>query len=124
MLDRREGQLQEVASGHEAIDIPRLLGFGPEAGTLLVQTTEQGAWIWRLLSLKDGTFGPPMAERSSLEAPIEDRQTYRMIGGIHVDDSVHYVFFDPHIGALWNSIVEGSNSPRSNTWTRSTSLCC
>jgi len=107
ILDNRDGQLQEIASGHEAIDIPSLLGFSPDPGTLLVQTTENGGQIWRLLSLKDGTFGPAMAERHSMEAPIEDRQSYRMIGGIHVDDSAHYVFFDQHMRGLWNSIVDG-----------------
>ena len=107
MLDRRDGRLQEIASGHEAIDVPSLLGFGPDPGTLLVETTEDGAEMWRLLSVKDGTFGPAMAERLSMEAPIEDRQTYRMIGGIHVDDSAHYVFFDRHISGLWSSIVDG-----------------
>ncbi len=30
-----------------------------------------------------------------------------MIGGVHVDDSAHYVFFDPHIRALWDSIADG-----------------
>jgi dipeptidyl aminopeptidase/acylaminoacyl peptidase len=107
MLERRGGHLQEIASGHEPIDIPQLLGFGPEPGTLLVQTHEDGDPVWRLLSLKDGTFGPSMAERDSLETPIEDRQTYRMIGGVHTDDSSHYVFFDTHIRAIWNSITDG-----------------
>ncbi len=58
MLDRHDGRLQEIASGHEPIDIPRLLGFGPDPGTLLVQTKENGDPIWRLLAVKDGTFGP------------------------------------------------------------------
>jgi acetyl esterase/lipase len=107
MLDRRDGRLQEIASGHEPIDIPELLGFGPQPGTLLVQTHEDGAAVWRLLSLKDGSFGPSMAERDSLEAPIEDRLTYRMIGGVHLDDSLHYFFFDPRIRAVWASIVDG-----------------
>jgi len=107
ILDRRDGQLREVASGKEPIDIPRLLGFGPEPGTLLVESTENRDAVWRLLSLKDGTFGPAMAERDSLESPIEDRQTYRMIGGVHVDDTTHYVFFDPKVRGQWRSIVEG-----------------
>jgi dipeptidyl aminopeptidase/acylaminoacyl peptidase len=107
MLERREGHLQEIASGHDPIDIPALLGFGPEPGTLLVQTHEDGDPVWRLLSLRDGTFGPSMEARSSLEAPIEDRLTYRMIGGVHTDDAAHYVFFDPHVQAVWNSIVDG-----------------
>jgi acetyl esterase/lipase len=107
MLERRDGRLQEIASGHEPIDIPELLGFGPQPGTLLVQTHEDGDAVWRLLSLKDGSFGPSMAERDSLEAPIEDRLTYRMIGGVHLDDSAHYVFFDPRIRGVWGSIVDG-----------------
>jgi acetyl esterase/lipase len=107
MLERRNGRLQEIASGHEPIDIPELLGFGPEPGTLLVQTHEDGDAVWRLLSLQDGSFGPSMAERDSLEAPIEDRLTYRMIGGVHLDDSLHYVFFDPRIRGVWASIVDG-----------------
>ena len=107
MLDRRDGRLREIASGHDPIDIPRLLGFGPEPGTLLVQSLEDGEPVWRLLSLKDGTFGQAMAERDTLEAPIEDRQSYRMIGGVHVDDTAHYVFFDPKAQALWRSILEG-----------------
>jgi acetyl esterase/lipase len=107
MLERRDGRLQEIASGHEPIDIPELLGFGPEPGTLLVQSHEDGGAVWRLLSLRDGSFGPSMAEFDSLEAPIEDRLTYRMIGGVHLDDSTHYVFFDPRIRAVWNSIVDG-----------------
>ena len=107
MLERRDGRLQEIASGHEPIDIPELLGFGPEPGTLLVQTHEDGGAVWRLLSLRDGSFGPSMAELDSLGAPIEDRLTHRMIGGVHLDDSLHYVFFDPRIRAVWNSIVDG-----------------
>jgi acetyl esterase/lipase len=107
MLERRDGRLQEIASGHEPIDIPELLGFGPLPDTLLVQTREDGDAVWRLLSLKDGSFGPSMAERDSLEAPIEDRLTYRMIGGVHLDDSPHYVFFDPRIRGIWGSIVDG-----------------
>ena len=107
MLDRRDGRPHEIASGREPIDIPRLLGFGPEPGTLLVQTFEDGDPVWRLLSLQSGTFGPAMAERDSLEAPIEDRLTYRMIGGVHIDDTMHFVFFDPKAQSLWRSIVEG-----------------
>ncbi len=107
MLERQDGRLREIASGKEPIDYPTLLGFGPEPGTLLVETIENGDSVWRLLSMKDGTFGPAMGERDSLEAPIEDRQTYRMIGGVHIDDTVHYVFFDPRIRGKWNSIADG-----------------
>ena len=107
ILVRSDGHMREMASGHAPIDIPRLLGFGPTPQTLLVSSRENSVPVWRLLSLKDGTFGPSMDERGSLESPIEDRQTYRMIGGVHTDDTDHYVFFDPHVRTLWNGIVEG-----------------
>ena len=107
ILERRDGRLREIASGQAPIDIPRLLGFGPDPQTLLVSSKENGEPVWRLLSLQSGAFGPSMDERGSLESPIEDRQTYRMIGGVHTDDTEHYVFFDPHVRELWNGIVEG-----------------
>ncbi len=107
ILERSNSRLREVASGQEAIDIPQLLGFGPDPETLLVEKIENGDPVWRLLSLTDGTFGPPLAERDSLEGPIEDRLTHRMIGGVHVDDTPHYVFFDRHVQGMWSSIVEG-----------------
>jgi dienelactone hydrolase len=103
---RRGGTFQEVASGHEAIDFPRLLGFGPNGDTLLVQSTEGGDSVWRLLFMKSGTFGQPMAERRTLDAPIEDGLTYRMIGGMHIDDEAHYLFFDPSMQARWQAILK------------------
>ena len=106
IVERRDSHTREVASGHTPIDIPRLLGFGPEPQTLLVSSREDGEPVWRLLSLKDGTFGEPMDERGSLEAPIEDPLTYRMIGGVHTDDTNHYVFFDPRVRTLWNSTIK------------------
>ena len=107
LLERREGRLREIASGHEPIEIPDLLGFGPTPGTVLMQMVEDGDPVWRQLSLQDGSFGPAMAERNSLEEPIEDRLTHRMIGGVHLDDTAHYVFFDRTVQAWWNSIVTG-----------------
>jgi dipeptidyl aminopeptidase/acylaminoacyl peptidase len=103
---RRGGRLEVVASGQEAIDYPRLLGFGPTDDTLLVEKTEAGDPVWRLMSTKDGTLGPPMAEHKVLNQPIEDRLTYRMIGGVHVEDDAHYVFFDPSLQRRWDATVK------------------
>ena len=102
---RRDGKMQEMAGGHEAIDVPELLGFGPDADTLLMQRIENGESTWRLLSLKDGTLGAPMAEHKALDSPIEDGRSYRMIGGVYVDDAAHYVFFDPVLQRRWDAIV-------------------
>jgi esterase/lipase len=102
---RRDGRLQEAASGREAVDIPRVLGFGPLADTLLVQLVENGDSVWRLLSLRDATFGPPMAERQQLYSPIQDRDSYRMIGGVKIDDAIQYVFFYPDMQSRWDLVV-------------------
>ncbi len=109
---RRDGRLHEVAFGREAIEFPRLLGFGPDEDTLLMEAIEDGDPVWRLLSLKDGTLGPPMAERLALTKPIEDPRTYRMIGGVHIDDESHYVFFDPTMQARWDAIVRTFSAER------------
>jgi dipeptidyl aminopeptidase/acylaminoacyl peptidase len=101
----RDGHLQEVAAGEEAIDYPRVLGPGPVADTLLLQRIEDGDAVWRLLSLKDGSIGAPMAERQTLDRPIEDPLTFHMMGGVHVGDSEEYVFFDPAAQQLWQAAV-------------------
>jgi dipeptidyl aminopeptidase/acylaminoacyl peptidase len=105
----RDGHLQPTASGREPIDYPELLGFGPTEGTLLMRLLEDGDPVWRLMSIKDGTLGPPMAERMTLDEPIEDPRNYRMIGGVHVDDDYKYVFFDPSMQRHWDATVRAFN---------------
>jgi len=101
----RGGDLQEAASGKAGIEFPSLLGFGPSPNTLLIQSIENGDSVWRVMSMTDGSLGPPMAEHRSLDAPIEDRVTHRMIGGVHVEDQPVFVFFDPDLEDRWESIV-------------------
>ena len=103
---KHDRQLKEIAFGHEAIEHPQILGFGPDPDTALVASIEKGDAIWRLLSLKDGTLSPPLAEHRSLDGPIEDWDTHRMIGGVSVDDDRHYVFFSSAMQRHWNAIVE------------------
>jgi dipeptidyl aminopeptidase/acylaminoacyl peptidase len=100
----RDGHWQESISGHDPIDTPHILGFGPTEDTLLMQAVENEEPVWRLLALKDGTLGPPMPERRELTTPIEDRST-RMVGGVHIVDDSRYVFFDPAMQARWNAVT-------------------
>jgi dipeptidyl aminopeptidase/acylaminoacyl peptidase len=102
---RSDGRLREAAAGKADIDVPRLLGWGPTADTLLLQRLEDGDPVWRLLSLKDGSIGPPMAGEKYLNEPIEDGLTNRMIGGVHVGDWDEYVFFDPPLQRAWELIL-------------------
>jgi dienelactone hydrolase len=101
---RQEDRMVDVARGHERIDVPSLLGFGPKPGTLLLQMIENGDPVWRLLTMRDGTLGPPMAEHKMLDAPIEDQG--RMVGGVHVEDEPAYLFFDPDIEDRWQTITD------------------
>lgn len=105
MLIPRGGRMQAAASGTGLIEYPYLLGLGPTADTLLVSSVEDEEPVWRLLSLEDGAMSAPLAERKTLEHPIESRLTHRMIGGVHVADSEEFVFFDPAIEQSWQAIV-------------------
>jgi dipeptidyl aminopeptidase/acylaminoacyl peptidase len=112
ILISRDGRLQEVAAGDDAIDFPRILGSGPIADTLLLQRIEDGDAVWRLLSLKDGSIGAPLAEKQTLDRSIEDPLTFRMIGGVHVGDSEEYVFFDPSAQQSWQAAVRAFPNER------------
>jgi dipeptidyl aminopeptidase/acylaminoacyl peptidase len=101
----RNGRFDEAASGHEPIDYPRLLGFGPTPDTLLMQAVDGNETIWKLLSLKDATFGPPMAEGRELSNPVEQRGTHRIVGGVQVRDDWQYVFFDPGAREQWDALI-------------------
>jgi dipeptidyl aminopeptidase/acylaminoacyl peptidase len=102
---RHDKQWREVAGGPAAIAFPRLLGFGPENNSLLMQTAEHEEAVWKLLSLKDGTLGPALAGGKPLESPIEDRATGRVLGGSYWDDIERYVFFEAEMQAHWDAIV-------------------
>ena len=101
----RDGSMSEVTSVHAPIDVPSVLGFGPQTDTLLIGEVEDGIRVWKLLSLRDGTLGPSLAEHASLEFPIEDATSHRMIGGARVEDYAQYVFFDPKVQQRWDAIL-------------------
>lgn len=112
ILVSRAGRLQEVAAGDEAIDVPRILGPGPVADTLLLQRVEDGDAVWRLLSLRDGSIGAPMADKQTFDELIEDPVTFRVMGGVHVGDSEEYVFFDPSAQQSWQATVRAFPNER------------
>jgi dipeptidyl aminopeptidase/acylaminoacyl peptidase len=96
---------QTVATRTESVDLPGLVGFGPQAGTAILEALEDKRRVWRAVNLADGSLGPPMAEGKVLQFPMEDRRSHRMIGGEYIDDETRYVFFDGKVQSLWNAIV-------------------
>ncbi|MGH8202318.1 MAG: alpha/beta hydrolase family protein [Steroidobacteraceae bacterium] len=96
--------LQEM-SGHAAIDLPRILGGGPTADSVLVEIVTDGRRLWQLLSIEDGKFSPMPAAQVFTD-PLMDEFTGLMIGGVNVVDAPQYVFFDPKVNLNWQAIVK------------------
>jgi dipeptidyl aminopeptidase/acylaminoacyl peptidase len=97
---------REAVSGHTALDVPEVLGFGPTSETLLVESIENGARSWKLLSINDGKFAAPMAEDTVFDSAIQDPLTHRLIGGMNIVDLPEYVFIDPALEDRWKSVVK------------------
>jgi dienelactone hydrolase len=108
----RAGQMREALSGDAPVDRPELMGMGPVAGTVLLQRVEEGDSVWRLITISDGSVGPALAERRTLDRPIEERISGRMIGGVHVADSDEYVFFDPGLQQRWQAVMHAFHDER------------
>ncbi len=104
-VSRLGGDPAEAASGHAPLDLPAILGFGPTADTLLIESTEGGHRLWQLLSLADGKLAAmPAAE--VFDEPLMDEFTDLMIGGVNTVDLPQYVFFDPAKNLNWQAIVK------------------
>ncbi len=104
-VSRLGGDPSEAASGHAPLDIPEILGFGPTADTLLIESTASGHRVWLLLSLADGKLAAmPAAE--VFDEPLLDEFTDLMIGGVNTVDLPQYVFFDPARNLNWQAIVK------------------
>jgi len=52
--------LFEAESQRTPIDVPDMVGFGPNGDSVLVSTLDKGEPVWKLLSLQDGKLGPPI----------------------------------------------------------------
>jgi cephalosporin-C deacetylase-like acetyl esterase len=92
-------------SGTALIDVPTILGFNDAGDSVLFEFVENDETIWKPLRLKDGTWGAPLANGQTLRAPLVDRNTGRIIGGIQGIDESHYVFFDNELQAHWDALL-------------------
>jgi hypothetical protein len=104
------GSSREAVSGHAALDVPQVLGFGPTPDTLLVQSVENGARSWKLLSTDDGKLSAPMADDAVVDEAMHDPLTLRLIGGVNIVDMREYVFLDPLLESRWKSVVKAFDS--------------
>ena len=112
ILIHREGAMQEAVSGEAPFEFPRLVGLGPTADTVIVRELEGGEPVWGTLSLKDGSRAALVADYRTLERPIEDPLTHRVIGAVHQGESEEYVFFDPEHAKAWQSVLTAFHDER------------
>lgn len=102
---RREGKMQRLAGEEQAIEFPRVVGWGPSEDSVMLVVMDNDRPVWKLMSRTDGSISPPLTALDDIEQRIEQPLTDRLIGGIRTHDSVEYVFFDPEIQNYWNSVL-------------------
>jgi dipeptidyl aminopeptidase/acylaminoacyl peptidase len=99
------GRMRSAASGIAPIDVPDILGFSASGDSILFRFVENGETLWRPLSLKDGSWGAPLAHGQAFRRPIVDRKSGRIIGGVQGIDGSRYVFFDNELQAHWDAVL-------------------
>ena len=102
---RRDHHWFDAESQRSPIDLPHIIGFGPNGDSLLVSMLEDGDRVWRSVSLQDGKLGGIVAGSEGLNGVLDDPVTHRMIGGYREDDQTDYVFFSPQLKDRWASVV-------------------
>jgi dipeptidyl aminopeptidase/acylaminoacyl peptidase len=109
---RHNGHWFEAESQRAPIDVPDMVGFGPNGDSVLVSTLDKGEPVWELLSLQDGKLGPPVEGGDDLNYPLEDPITHRLIGGVSIEDQSKYVFFSPELKSRWRSVESAFEGER------------
>ena len=107
MKARRDGHMAVVASGSAPLDVPSVLGFNSSGDSIIMRFIENGDPVWRLLSLKDQAWSPPLAKSETFSKAILDRKSGRIIAGAHGTDDDRYFFFDNEMQAHWDAVAAG-----------------
>jgi dipeptidyl aminopeptidase/acylaminoacyl peptidase len=108
----RAGQLEEAASGVEAIDRPHILGFDPAGEALVVSLVEEDQVVWKTVSLKDGAWGAPFAPDKPHGSVIVEPHSQRIVGTTSGGDEPRYVFFDRDLQERWDWAVRQFRNER------------
>jgi pimeloyl-ACP methyl ester carboxylesterase len=105
-------RMRTVASGVAPIDVPGIVGFSASGDAILVRFIENGEPVWKPLSLKDGSWGAPLANGQAFRRPIVDRKSGRIIGGVQGVDDSRYIFFDNELQAHWDAVLRAYPNER------------
>jgi dipeptidyl aminopeptidase/acylaminoacyl peptidase len=106
-LRLHEGVVWREVYGTDApIEIPSVLGIGPDGNTLVLNTLEDGEWLVKQLEIADGSPGPAIDFGAGDITPVTDPATDRIIGARHVAIGIKYTFFDKADQAAWRSVAD------------------
>jgi dipeptidyl aminopeptidase/acylaminoacyl peptidase len=109
---RRDGKLQSVWGGTSDTVIPYIQGFGPTAGTVLVNASDDEQPVWKVLGLAGKEVDASMDKLTVIEDTIVDPQTYYLIGSAHVKDDTQYEFLDAATQRKWKSVLKAFEGAR------------
>lgn len=104
-VSRFGGEPSQAAAGHAPLDMPEVLGFGPTADSILIESVANDRRLWQLLSIQDGKF-TAMPAAQVFDRPVTDEFSGLMIGGVNIVDAPQYVFFDPKVNNDWQAIIK------------------
>jgi len=107
ILFRKDRLYTEAVAGVGAIEYPGIAGIAPDGKSLWIHLQEEagGEYLWKPLSLQDGSWGQPLPETRDALALMKDRYTGRITGTVSFDDQYHYHFFDAARQQAWNTVA-------------------
>ena len=97
--------LSVVQTGSSAIEVPSVVGFGADSGTVLVSMLEDNTQIFRSLAVDTGSLSATGVLPGE-SGPMFDPYTGRLMGTSAVADSRLYHFNDPARQSAWESVVK------------------
>lgn len=109
---RKNGDLATVAEGQALLDLPSVIGASADGSVLYVRFIEAGGVVWKPLSIKEGTWGAPLANGAAFDGVVKARLTGRIVGGSYGVDDDGYVFFDPQTQRHWDTLMQAFGGER------------
>lgn len=100
-----DGKFKVVQSGTSEVEVPRLIGFGVDSDTVLVQILENNVGATRALSIGTAKLSDSPALPGEV-GPLFDPESRRLVGQMFVTDATEYRFTDPARQRLWESVLQ------------------
>ncbi len=102
---KQGGTWREAYGEQASIESPSVWGISPDGGALIIRFLHGGRFIFKPMSLKDGSFGAPIEAYQAFSNVLTDPVTHRIIGGVRVGLDVDYIFFEKKDQDAWDQIL-------------------